>query len=98
MNKKNDNMSSKKGRFKSPRKKGVENFGMSKKLNIINQNIQGANKNINNPEEFYVNFFNDIIKKNTQDKKIEKCINKSDDNNSKGTGNFKKETKGKKVK
>jgi hypothetical protein len=97
MNKKNDNMPSRKTRYKSPRKKGVENFGMSKKLNIINQNIQGASKNINNPEEFYVNFFNDIIKKNTQDKKIEKCINKTDNNN-KGSSNLMKEAKGKKVK
>ena len=97
MNKKNASIYSKKTRYKSPRKKGAENFGMSKKLNIINQNIQGANKNINNPEEFYVNFFNDIIKKKTQDKTNDKIINKSDDNY-KGAGNFMKETKGKKVK
>ena len=97
MNKKNDNMPSRKTRYKSPRKKGVENFGMSKKLNIINQNIQGASKNINNPEEFYVNFFNDIIKKNTQDIKKEKLLNKSDDN-SRGASNFMKEAKIKKGK
>ena len=96
-NKKNANITPKKTKYyKSPRKKGIENFGMSKKLNIINQNIQGANKNINNPEEFYADFFNNIIRKNTQDIiKKDKFNNKFDDSN-KGTNNAMKEIKSKK--
>jgi hypothetical protein len=99
VNKKNGNMSPKKARYnRSPRKKGIENFGMSKKLNIINQNMQGANKNINNPEEFYVDLFNNIIRKNTQDIiKKDKFSNKFDESN-KGTPNLLKEIKGKKCK
>ena len=98
VNKKNGNMSPKKARYnRSPRKKGIENFGMSKKLNIINQNMQGANKNINNPEEFYVDLFNNIIRKNTQDIiKKDKFNNKFDDSN-KGTNNAMKEIKSKKT-
>ena len=71
---------------------------MSKKLNIIKQNMQGANKNINNPEEFYVDLFNNIIRKNTQDIiKKDKFSNKFDESN-KGTPNLLKEIKGKKCK
>ena len=96
MNMKNGTISPKKMRYnKSPRKKGIEHFGMSKKLNIINQNIKNTNKNINNPEEFYMDFFNDILKKNTAEIKKEKVINKS--GTYKNTYNFMSEVKGKKI-
>ena len=96
MNMKNGTISPKKMRHnKSPRKKGIEHFSMSKKLNIINQNIQNTNKNINNPEEFYTDFFNDILKKNTAEIKKEKVINKS--GTYKSTFNFMSEVKGKKM-
>ena len=95
LNMENMSMSPRKNKnIKSPRKRSIEHLAMNKKLNIINQNIQGANKNINNPEEFYMNFFNDILKKSTQDIKKEKIINKSDTN--KSTYNFMGEVKGKK--
>ena len=95
MNMKNVSISQRKMKHnKSLRKKGVEHFCMSKKLNIINQNIQNTNKNINNPEEFYMDLFNDILKKNTADIKKEKVINKSD--TYKSTYNFMSEIKGKK--
>ena len=48
---------------KSPKKKKNDGFGVYKQLNIISKNIKGANKNINNPNEFYMDFFNSIIKK-----------------------------------
>ena len=49
----------------SPRRKKNAEVGVNKKLNIISQNIKGANKNINNPNEFYMDFFNNIIKQKT---------------------------------
>ena len=48
------------------------------KLNLISKNIQGANKNINNPEEFYMDFFNNIIKQETGVK--QKSEDKSNNN------------------
>ena len=33
-----------------------------KKLNTISKNIENTNNAINNPNEFYMNFFNNIIK------------------------------------
>ena len=54
------------------------NIIVNKKLDLINQNIKGANKNINNPEEFYMDFFNDIIRKGTIEIKEEKVINKAE--------------------
>ena len=41
--------------------------------------MQGANKNINNPEEFYMDFFNNIIKRETvcEVKDSDKNINKA---------------------
>ena len=95
MNMKSGNISPRKMRnIKSPRKRNIEQLAMNKKLNIINQNIQNTNKNINNPEEFYMDFFNDILKKSTADIKKEKVINKSD--TYKRTYNFMSEVKGKK--
>ena len=92
---KNESMSPKRVRRKLTKKKLVENLDMSKKLNIISQNIQGANKNINNPEEFYMDFFNDIIKKKTCDFKIEeKNVMKSE--TFKSSHNFGHDSKGKK--
>lgn len=38
---------------------------VKKKLSVITRNIQNTNKAINNPNEFYMNFFNDIIQKKT---------------------------------
>ena len=40
---------------------------VNKKLDIITEKIKGANKNINNPDEFYMDFFNNIIKHETHD-------------------------------
>ena len=40
---------------------------VKKKLSVITQNIQNTNKAINNPNEFYMNFFNNIIQKETFD-------------------------------
>ena len=36
---------------------------INKQLNIISKNILNTSKNINNPEEFYMNFFTNIIAK-----------------------------------
>ena len=47
------------------RRRKTEIFAVNKKLNMITKNIKGANKNINNPEEFYMDFFNNIIKQET---------------------------------
>jgi len=88
-------MSPKRVRRKLTKKKINENLDMSKKLDIISQNIQGANKNINNPEEFYMDFFNDIIKKETIDfKKEEKHIAQSE--TFKSAHNLTNDSKGKK--
>ena len=38
---------------------------IGKRLNTISKNIQNANEVINNPNEFYMNFFNNIIQKQT---------------------------------
>ena len=38
---------------------------VNKKLNTITKNIENTNNAINNPNEFYMNFFNNIIKKNS---------------------------------
>ena len=40
-----------------------KNKNVQKKLNTINKNIQKTNEAINNPNEFYMNFFNNIIQK-----------------------------------
>ena len=40
-----------------------EYLNVNKKLNLITKNIKGANRNINNPEEFYMDFFNHIMQK-----------------------------------
>ena len=53
-----------------------------KQLNIISKNIQNTSKNINNPEEFYMNFFTNIIAKET------KSINGDDNNNSRNILDF----------
>ena len=54
-----------------------ELLSVNEKLNTITKNIKGANKNINNPDEFYMDFFNNIIKKETRvlDKSIDKGNN-----------------------
>ena len=54
-----------------------EFVNVNKKLDMITKNIKGANKNINNPDEFYIDFFNNIIKKETGvlDKSIDKDNN-----------------------
>jgi hypothetical protein len=38
---------------------------IGKKLNVISKNIQNAKEAINNPNEFYMNFFSNILKKET---------------------------------
>ena len=61
------------------RRRKSELFAVNKKLNMITKNVKGANKNINNPEEFYMDFFNNIIKKETG--VIEKFEEKNKNNN-----------------
>ena len=39
---------------------------INKQLNIISKNIKNSSKNINNPQEFYFNLFNDIISKESK--------------------------------
>ena len=39
---------------------------INKQLNIISKNIESSSKNINNPEEFYMNFFTNIIAKESR--------------------------------
>ena len=51
------------GKIKSPKKR--REIGVNLKLDIISKNITGASKNINNPEQFYMDFFNDLINKKT---------------------------------
>ena len=58
-----------------------EYLKVNKKLDLITKNIKGANKNINNPEEFYIDFFNHLIKKkksfSPNSKKSKKIKNKN---------------------
>ena len=49
----------------SNKRRKTELFSVNRKLNMISKNMEGANKNINNPEEFYMDFFNNIISKVT---------------------------------
>ena len=68
-------------KIKSPKKK--REIGVNHKLDIISKNITGASKNINNPDQFYMDFFNDIIKKkpykiNKNDKLNNKDINEQE--------------------
>ena len=63
----NDTLQSK-FKCKSPKKKKhTELIQVNKKLDIITEKIKGANRNINNPDEFYMDFFNNIINKETYD-------------------------------
>ena len=39
---------------------------INRQLNLISKNIQNTSKNIKNPEEFYMNLFNDIIAKESK--------------------------------
>ena len=39
---------------------------IDKQLNIISRNIKSSSKNINNPEEFYMDFFSNIIAKESR--------------------------------
>ena len=64
-------------KLKSPKRKKVIEFGVNKKLDIISKNIKGANKNINNPDEFYMDFFNNIIKNETIDNSKKVIKNKN---------------------
>jgi len=50
-------------KIKSPKKR--REIGVNLKLDIISKNINGASQNINNPEQFYMDFFNDLMKKKT---------------------------------
>jgi hypothetical protein len=60
-----ENLSKNKPKANRKRRKS-EYLNVNKKLDLITKNIKGANKNINNPEEFYIDFFNHIIKRNSQ--------------------------------
>ena len=54
---------------------------MNRKLNTISKNIENANNAINNPNEFYMNFFNNIIqdidKTDNDSKKVKKSPSSS---------------------
>ena len=50
---------------------------LNKKLNLITKNIQKTSKIINNPEEFYIDMFNNIIQKEKSNVKKEKEDEKS---------------------
>ena len=50
---------------------------LNRKLNLITQNIQKTSKIINNPEEFYMDMFNNIIQKEKSNGKKEKEDEKS---------------------
>ena len=47
-------------------------IGLNRKLNLITQNIQKTSKIINNPEEFYIDMFNNIIQREQSNIKKEK--------------------------
>lgn len=69
------------------KRRDSELLSINEKLNMITKNIKGANKNINNPDEFYMDFFNNIIMKNTMKNTgiLDKSIDKGNNNkNSKG--------------
>jgi hypothetical protein len=48
---------------KIKRKNPKKNQNLNKQLNTISKNIQKTNEAINNPNEFYINFFNNIIQR-----------------------------------
>ena len=48
---------------KKKRKNQKKNQNLNKQLNTISKNIQKTNEAINNPNEFYINFFNNIIQR-----------------------------------
>ena len=54
---------------------------VNRKLNTISKNIENANNAINNPNEFYMNFFNNIIqdidKTDNDSKKVKKSPSSS---------------------
>jgi len=49
-----------------------ESANLNKKLNIISNNIKNSSRIINNPEEFYTDFFNNILIKESNSKIYEK--------------------------
>jgi hypothetical protein len=49
-----------------------ESLKLNKKLNIISNNIKNTSKIMNNPEEFYTDFFNNILIKESNAKVYEK--------------------------
>jgi len=49
-----------------------ESTNLNKKLNIISNNIKNTSRIINNPEEFYMDFFNNILIKESSSKVYEK--------------------------
>ena len=60
----------------SKKRRKSDSYKVNEKLHMITKNIKGANRNINNPNEFYIDFFNNIIKQETSglEKKDEKKI------------------------
>ena len=80
-----------KNKFRGNKKRRKSEYlNVNKKLNLITKNIKGANKNINNPDEFYMDFFNHIIKKETNGfiKSENKIINNTNINSPKKKNNF----------
>jgi hypothetical protein len=52
-----------------------ESSNLTKKLNIISNNIKNTSKIINNPEEFYADFFNNILIKESSARYEKKKLN-----------------------
>ena len=56
------------------KKKIVNKQFIGKRLNTISKNIKNANDVINNPNEFYMNFFNNIIQNDPKSKKTSQAL------------------------
>ena len=65
---------------------------INKQLNIISENIKNTSNNINNPQEFYLNLFNDIIAKESKSSNDEENKNNNSSILKKNTCIFKKES------
>ena len=66
---------------KNRRKLSNKKNHVNKMLNAISKNIQKTNESINNPNEFYMNFFNDIIQKSGYGEENEIIRDKEKKNN-----------------
>ena len=72
-----DNINNNKQKFRRIQTSKKTTNKISRQLNIITKNIENTSNNINNPDEFYSNFFKSIIDKKSQ------MISNSSHNNTK---------------